>query len=89
MGIGDWGLGIGEVFFFLLQTKEWKLNNLTIWFVGDHLRAKAGKMPALLYEIFIPNYLGFLFGLIQFYNHWDLQQKLSQLNHVSWDRVRG
>jgi hypothetical protein len=35
------------------MTKEWQLNNLSILFVGEPLRAKAGKMPALLYEIFI------------------------------------
>jgi hypothetical protein len=29
--------------------KEEKLNNLSLWFVGETLRAKAGKMPALLY----------------------------------------
>jgi hypothetical protein len=28
---------------------QWKLNNLTIGFVGESLRSKAGKMPALLY----------------------------------------
>ena len=29
--------------------KEWKLNNLSIGFVGASLRSKAGKMPAQMY----------------------------------------